>query len=71
MRKYLLIVAAAAAVCLTGCAAFEKVATPENLNRIADAINRKIDDSDDLSDSGKEKLKAEVAEIISKINSAE
>ena len=68
MRKYLLIVAAAAAVCLTGCAA---VATPENLNRIADAINRKIDDSDDLSDSGKEKLKAEVAEIISKINSAE
>ena len=71
MRKYLLIVAASAAICLTGCTAFEKAATTENLDRVTDAINRKIDDSDDLSDSGKEKLKAEVAEIISKINSAE
>ena len=71
MKRILSIAAAAAIVCLSGCAVVEKVATPENLDRVTDAINRKIDDSDDLSDSGKEKLKAEVAEIISKINSAE
>ena len=42
MKRILSIAAPAAAVCLSGCAVVEKVATPENLDRVTDAINRKI-----------------------------
>lgn len=58
----------AAAACLAGCSVIEGYATPENLARVAEAINAKIDDSDELSESGKAKLKTAVADAISKIN---
>ena len=64
MRKHLWIAAAAAAVSLAGCTLVEKAATPENLARVAEAINDRIDDSDELSAAGKAKLKEQVAEII-------
>jgi len=79
MKKNIVcIIAAALAVTLTGCkgiyAAFGT--TPEEVHDIAvqkvsdyaeAAVNRKIEKSEVLSDAGKEKLKAEVAELKAEI----
>ena len=82
MRKLFQILALAAAFALTGCSAlYEKFGTsPEELHDLAvekvtdyaeTAINKKIENSENLTDAGKAKLKAEVAklkaEIIAKI----
>ena len=83
MKKYLLaLVAAIAGSVITGCTAiYEKFGTsPDELHDIAvqkvtdyaeNAINKKIEASDKLTEEGKVKLKAEVArlknEIIAKI----
>ena len=78
MRKLFLIVGIAAAVALTGCnALYEKFGTsPEELHDLAvekvtdyaeTAINKKIENSENLTDEGKAKLKTEVAKLKAEI----
>ncbi len=78
MRKLFLIVGIAAAVALTGCnAIYEKFGTsPDELHDLAvekvtdyaeTAINKKIENSENLTDEGKAKLKAEVAKLKAEI----
>ena len=78
MKKLFLIVGIAAAVALTGCnAIYEKFGTsPDELHDLAvekvtdyaeTAINKKIENSENLTDEGKAKLKAEVAKLKAEI----
>ena len=78
MKKLFLIVGFAVAVCLTGCdALYKKVGTtPSGLHDLAvekvtayaeEAINKKIDKSEKLSEEEKTKLKAEVAKLKAEI----
>ena len=78
MRKSFLIVGIAAAVALTGCnALYEKFGTtPDELHDLAvekvtdyaeTAINKKIENSENLTAEGKAKLKAEVAKLKAEI----
>lgn len=78
MKKLFRIIGIAAAVALTGCnAIYEKFGTsPEELHDLAvekvtdyaeTAINKKIENSENLTDEGKAKLKAEVAKLKAEI----
>ena len=78
MKKMLFAAGVAAVVCLTGCTAlYDKFgSTPEELHDLAvekvtdyaeDAINKKIDNSEKLSEAGKAELKAEVAKLKAEI----
>ena len=78
MKKVLFAAGFAAVICLTGCnALYEKFGTtPEELHDLAvekvtdyaeDAINKKIEKSENLSDAGKAKLKSEVAKLKAEI----
>ena len=78
MKKVFFAAGFAAVVCLTGCTAlYDKFgSTPEELHDLAvekvtdyaeDAINKKIDTSEKLSEAGKAELKAEVAKLKAEI----
>ena len=76
--KNKIILASALALAMTGCAGIYTVCgtTPEEVHNVAvakvseyaeTAINRKIERSENLSDEGKAKLKAEVAKLKAEI----
>ena len=76
--KNKIILAATLALVMTGCAGIYTVCgtTPEEVHNVAvakvseyaeSAINRKIEKSENLSDEGKAKLKAEVAKLKAEI----
>ena len=78
MKKLFRIIGIAAAVALTGCnALYEKFGTtPDELHDLAvekvtdyaeTAINKKIENSENLTAEGKAKLKAEVAKLKAEI----